>query len=749
LLFTSGVAGAWYDPSDVLLNWRTNLLTYSQEFDNAAWTPDTLLAFGSGSVANATTAPDGTTTADKIVLSAVSGQQRIYSSANPATVGTYTYSVYAKPAGYNFVGITIFDGVSYKGGVVFNVSTGEILSSPTPVGTATIVAAGNGWYRVSVSCTTAGSMVNSFTGIRAFSSAPAAINGASTGNGTDGVYIWGAQLELGSTATTYQAITTPEQTYLLYDPQPVLYQDSAGTTPVTAVEQAVRLMLDKSQGLVLGSELVTNGDFTVGTGWSTGGVWVISGGAASITSSTTSLSQSTLAAVVGTWYQVTFTISAFTSGGVRVEFGGVNGVSRTAAGTYTQYILATSTSFLVISPVATSTLSIDNVSIKSLAGNHALAPNDPSRPILRARYNLLTYSEQFDNAAWTKVRGTITQTSETSPIETATADVLTQTTGQTTSALAYINGTILSAPASTAYTFSVYAKKGGKNFLTIGTDATGAAGSNLYSYFNISNGTLGTAASGHTITITDSGNGWYRCTLTATTRASVQNVTYYIGHADTDNSLTVTDSGSTSIWGADLRTGSSAGTYQRIAAATDYDTAGFLPYLALDGSDDYVASAAINFSTTDKMTLCSGITKNSNSLRGVFAHLGSGTAATFRAEAPDAALNTFTFYTTGTGVLQGSGTVVAAPATRVFTGIGDIAADINLLRLNGVQVASNTTDQGTGNYSNAVLNVGRRGDGSLFFTGNIYQFIVCGKTLSASELASTEAYVATKTGVTL
>ena len=56
-----------------------------------------------------------------------------------------------------------------------------------------------------------------------------------------------------------------------YDPSDysTLFQDSAGTTPVTAVEQPVGLMLDKSQGLVLGPELVTNGDFSNGTtGWS-------------------------------------------------------------------------------------------------------------------------------------------------------------------------------------------------------------------------------------------------------------------------------------------------------------------------------------------------------------------------------------------------------------------------------------------------------------------------------------------------
>ena len=57
-----------------------------------------------------------------------------------------------------------------------------------------------------------------------------------------------------------------------YDPSDLttLFQDAAGTTPVTLspMEQPVGFMLDKSKGLVLGSELVSNGDFTKGTtGW--------------------------------------------------------------------------------------------------------------------------------------------------------------------------------------------------------------------------------------------------------------------------------------------------------------------------------------------------------------------------------------------------------------------------------------------------------------------------------------------------
>jgi len=73
-----------------------------------------------------------------------------------------------------------------------------------------------------------------------------------------------------------------------YDPSDLttMFTDAAGSTPVTTPGQTVALLLDKSKGLVLGSELVTNGDFSAGsTGWTLLGTATISGGVAIINSS--------------------------------------------------------------------------------------------------------------------------------------------------------------------------------------------------------------------------------------------------------------------------------------------------------------------------------------------------------------------------------------------------------------------------------------------------------------------------------
>ena len=751
-LFTSGVAGAWYDPSDVLLNWRTNLLTYSQEFDNAAWTKAQTTVS-----ANAVTAPDGTTTADKMVETAVTNVHGAYQTFTYVSGATYSASVYAKQAERSW--IYLGADTSAAESVFFDLANGTVGAQGTGY-VGSIQSVGDGWYRCTVTITQSTALPPNYfvVGVTTANNTTSYL-----GDITKGVYIWGAQLELGSTATTYQAITTPEQTYLLYDPQPVLYQDSAGTTPVTAVEQPVGLMLDKSQGLVLGSELVTNGDFSGGTtGWTAGNSATLSttGGKLSVVNGAVSLGQGrqTITTVAGKTYKlsVTFTSVSASRGYVFVgTFAGDN--SRFSAGplttsqTVTGYFTAAGTSTYLSIGNADNSIGLevqfDDVTVKDIAGNHASQATSASRPILRARYNLLTYSEQFDNAAWTKTGmlafgsgSTVNATA--APDGTTTADLLTPDTSSSTKAVRLI------VTGAGANTWSFYAKANGYTKVGIWDYATSGA----YAAFSLSGAgsVLDSGSGASNATIASVGNGWYRCSFTATVTGSlgfsmqVLSPSYTTGSVNSAWTPNGTDG--VYLWGAMLNTGSSAGTYQRIAAATDYATAGFLPYLAFDGTDDSFVTNSVDFTATNKMSLCAGITKNSDALRAVFAHLGNLVLATFRAEAPLGSLTGYLFASTGTGPLDGAQGSGAAPATKVFTGLSDIAADICVLRLDGTQVGTNSFDQGTGNYANAPLYVGRRGDNSLFFNGRIYQLVVCGKTLSASELASTEAYVNSKTG---
>ena len=82
--------------------------------------------------------------------------------------------------------------------------------------------------------------------------------------------------------------------------------------------------------------------------------------------------------------------------------------------------------------------------------------------------------------------------------------------------------------------------------------------------------------------------------------------------------------------------------------------------------------------------------------------------------------------------------------------LSDISDPSVIIRIDGVQKNSSTSSQGAGNYGSHVLNVGSRNNANGFqLDGRIYSLIVRGAASSANEIASTEAYVANKTGVTL
>ena len=170
-------------------------------------------------------------------------------------------------------------------------------------------------------------------------------------------------------------------------------------------------------------------------------------------------------------------------------------------------------------------------------------------------YNLLTYSEQFENAAWVKTRATITANTTLAPNATLTADSLIQSSGQTS------RGFISTANISIlgAVTYSIYAKKNTKDFVILTDNALGLGFEN--SWFNINTGTLGTIAVGRTASITSVGDGWYRCSITV--NVTLLPSQYLFGLADTNNSTTVVDSGGIFLWGAQLVEGTSARDYLR------------------------------------------------------------------------------------------------------------------------------------------------------------------------------------------
>lgn len=232
-----------------------------------------------------------------------------------------------------------------------------------------------------------------------------------------------ARRRRGGRFTPLSLFSAGEQGYWL-DPSDfsTMFQDTAGATPVTAFGQSVRLMLDKSRGLVLGPELVTNGKFDADvSGWSAGNSallnWVNGKIQIERNGVNNPFASQSFATVVGKTYRIEYTLAEITgaSAGVRVGTSAGNDAnSNTGAisvGTGSRLFVATATTTHVSLFLGATTdgvyVQFDNISVREVPGNHFTQTSTSNAPILQqdasGRYFLL-----FDGTDDWLQSGTIT-----------------------------------------------------------------------------------------------------------------------------------------------------------------------------------------------------------------------------------------------------------------------------------------------------------------------------------------------------
>jgi len=174
-----------YNSSGFVESAKTNLILRSEEFDNAYWSKPLGVV-----TQNQTIAPDGLTTADKYVVNNGQATNSPITRNVTSTLAintTYTLSLFVKKADYDTASIRLSTTETAITANFFNLASGTATNNQ-------IQDYGNGWYRVWVTLTTAATVTNGSVQL---------IRDAQVRNGVAGIFIWGVQLEIGSSPSEY------------------------------------------------------------------------------------------------------------------------------------------------------------------------------------------------------------------------------------------------------------------------------------------------------------------------------------------------------------------------------------------------------------------------------------------------------------------------------------------------------------------------------------------------------------------
>lgn len=285
-----------------------------------------------------------------------------------------------------------------------------------------------------------------------------------------------------------------------------------------------------------------NDNWTLGTGWSIG-----DGVANAVAGSATKLTQTNT--LNGKKCKVTLTVSNYGGSGlVLVDFGSTTSSSITSNGTYTLYGTYDQNDFQIFK-TADFSGSITNISVIEIQENGVprLDYTNGTASILieNASTNLLPYSEDFSNSAWSKLNASVVSNNSISPDGTLNANKIID--DSTNGVHRIQDGVVTNSTGN--YTYSIFLKKG-----TLTTAYFQVFNSSTASTANVDleNGTITSGGVGFNQKIEDYGNDWYRCSISFTSTNTATTVYLY-----TKQSAAYVGTGEyLYAWGAQLEEGS-------------------------------------------------------------------------------------------------------------------------------------------------------------------------------------------------
>jgi hypothetical protein len=274
-------------------------------------------------------------------------------------------------------------------------------------------------------------------------------------------------------------------------------------------------------------------------------------------------STATITALSNGWYRCSMT---YTAGGIDRRPFFMLAASGTATRAQTWNPVGTETLFIwgaQLEPVTYQTTPGPYVATTSAAYYGPRFDYDPvtlaprGLMIEQQRTNLFLQSQTF-GVTWLPTRASVATVSSTAPSGAASVDKIVEDTSTNSH---FISQTVNPVAGNASVALSIFAKPAGRNFLAFVTQDS--EGTFKTSFFNVSNGTIGTVASGHTASIEAFPDGWYRCVI-VTAQSAVSGVfRFYPGPANVNGSNIYAGDGSSGVlvWGAQLEAGAFATSY--------------------------------------------------------------------------------------------------------------------------------------------------------------------------------------------
>ena len=542
-----------FDSAGNLVYAPHNLLTFSEQFDNAAFTK-----VNSTVTANTEVAPNGTTTADLMAGSAGTSTKYVFSQFSTTSTGVYTASVYAKAGTESFVVVRITDNTGANAARQrFNLATGAKDGSVGIEGTVTsgssdITAVGNGWYRCSITTT--------FNSALTLIQANFWLNSYASVSLTTNLLFWGAQLNIGTLQPYYP---TTVKNLLGYSQE---FDNAAWTKTNSFIQTNLLLQSETFDNATWGKSNVT---ITANTTASPNGA--ITGDTLLTTAAGGAMNQTSQSFVAGSAVTVSVYAKKNTSNFLRIELGnlvscwfnlntGVTGSNGAGSGN----VLFSAKSiqdagngwYRCVLTVTTTTITTLSV---------LLFPADTDGASSSINSSVFLWGAQTVQGSvpgdYQETVATALPVQYVAPDGSVTADKLVE---DTAAAFHQVSQTY-SATASSVLTLSAYAKAGERPRVRL----AGLSSANWVSLpaavFDLSTGTVVTSTGAATATITSVGGGWYRCAIygqtVSTGTTSVGLAAGPVQAGGTTNNYTGDGTSGIYIWGAQLSDSASLDPY--------------------------------------------------------------------------------------------------------------------------------------------------------------------------------------------